>query len=289
MIIHQRFGVPARYRRQVAFCILGVCLLGAVPAQTQELPSSGISLTPAVVELKGSVGQAHRQSLSLTNNTQLSLEFELLAEDIVIENGRRTFLPAGQRSDSIAATAIFSPQRLVVSPGSTGTADVTVTVPPGTSVRALAAIFRGVTRVEVQAGVSMTGSLGTLMTFTLSDDLQLEASSVEVSSQTATTNLSFVQELHNVGPEPVLSNGAIAVTDAGGRLVTRIPIAPQRLLPGERVRIVGDYPGELASGRYQAFLSMTYGSNVLTRTAAFYVTSISDSPDAAAPGRAGNR
>jgi hypothetical protein len=273
-------------RSLMLICVVAASLQATAAAQTS---GSGISLSPAVVELKGSAGQAHRQTLSLTNSTQVPLAFELVAEDIVVENGQRSFVPAGQRADSIAATALFSPPRLVVPPGKTATADVTVTVPPGTSVRALAAIFRGMTQVEVQAGVSMTGSLGTLMTFTLSEDVRLEAADVEITPQTDTSNLSFAQDVHNVGSEPALASGAIAVTDGTGRLVTRIPIEPQRLLPGERVRVVTDYPGQLSSGRYQAFLSLVYGSQLLSRNAGFDVASLSDSPDAAAPRRAGGQ
>jgi hypothetical protein len=273
--------------RSLFICLAAANLWGVVAAQAPR--GAGISLSPAVVELKGTAGQAHRQTLSLTNTTQVPLAFELAAEDIVIENGQRSFVPAGQRADSIAATAFFSPQRIVVPPGTTGTADVTVTVPPGTSVRALAAIFRGMTQVEIEAGVSMTGSLGTLMTFTLSDDVRLEAADVEIAPQTDTTNLSFVQEIRNVGSEPALASGAIAVTDAAGRLVTRIPIEAQRLLPGEHIRIVTDYPGQLSSGRYQAFLSLVYGSQLLSKNAGFDVASISDSPSAAAPLRAGDQ
>ena len=265
---------------------LGLQALGAAVAEAQV--TTGISLVPSVVELKGTSGQAHRQTLSLTNSTTLVLEFELVAEDIVIENGRRMFLQAGQRADSIAATALFSPQRLVVAPGKTVSADMTVTVPPGTSVRALAAIFRGVTRVEVRDGVSMTGSLGTLMTFNLSEDRRLEASDIEVSNQTETTNLSFAEDVLNVGTEPVVASGAIAIIDATGKLVARMPVESQRLLPGERVRVVGDYPGQLASGRYQAFVSIAFGSNQLSRSTTFHVTSNSDSPDAPARG-AGDR
>ena len=143
--------------------------------------------------------------------------------------------------------------------------------------------------MEVQAGVSMTGSLGTLMTFTLSDNVRLEAADVEVIAQTDTTNLSFVQEIRNVGSEPALTSGAIAVTDAAGRLVTRIPIDAQRLLPGEQIRITTDYPGQLSSGRYQAFLSLVYGTQLLSRNAGFDVASLSDPPDAAAPRRAGDQ
>src|SRR5687767_571434 len=150
---HRRF-VALRAPVRGTALLVGILGLVMSPAIVEaQAVDTGISLTPAVVELKGTFGQAHRQARSVTNNTQLVLEFELVAEDIVIENGRRTFVQAGQRSDSIAATALFSPQRVLVAPGKTATASMTITVPPGTLVRALAAIFRGVTQVDVRDGV----------------------------------------------------------------------------------------------------------------------------------------
>jgi len=271
-------------------CVLGAQLLAATVVQTQGGPiTSGISLTPSVVELKGTAGQAHRQTLHLTNHTQTELDFELVAEDVIAVNGLRTFLAPGERPDSIADTAIFSPKSLVIAPGATGSADVTITVPAGTAVRAIAAIFRGRTRVEVQTGIAMTGSLGTLMTFTLSDDIRLDGSDVQVTPQTHATNASFTQELRNIGSEPVVSAGAIALLDGAGRLITRVPVEAYRLLPGETVKVGNDYPGELPVGRYQAFLSLAYGPKLLTRSVSFDVTSTPELPDAATPRRAGGQ
>jgi hypothetical protein len=255
----------------------------------QSGPRGGISLTPAVVELQGSPGQAHRQTLRLTNHTGLNMAFELVAEDVVIENGVRTFLPAGLRQDSIAATALFSPAEIVVPPGTTGLVEMTVTAVPNTDVRAVAAIFRGRTQVQVRDGVAMSGSLGTLITFSLGGEQQLEASAIEVAPQTATTNLALSQELHNVGREPIVPDAAIALIDAQGRLVTRIAIEPRRLLPGERARLSGDYPGTLPPGSYQAVLSVGYGPHVLTRTVTFDVSPSADMPGAADRQRAGGQ
>jgi hypothetical protein len=271
-------------------CVLFAQVIAATVVQTQGGPiTNGISLTPSVVELKGTAGQAHRQTLHLTNHTPGELEFELIAEDVVAVNGVRTFLTPGDRPDSIAATAIFSPKTLTIAPGATGSADVTVTVPAGTAVRAIAAVFRGRTRVEVQSGVAMTGSLGTLLTFTLSDDSRLDGSDVQVTPQTRATNVSFTQELRNIGTEPVVSSGAIALLDDTGRLITRVPVDSYRLLPGEKVKVGNDYPGELPVGRYQAYLSLAYGPKLLTRSVSFDVTPTPDLPNAATPRRAGGQ
>ena len=135
---------------------------GAGAGQTPTTGSAGvgISLAPAVVMLKGRPGQSHRQSLQITNHTPIELVFKLEAQDIVVVDGRRLFVAAGERSDSIAATAVFSPGEVVVPPHSVGNADITLTVPPRTAVRAVAAIFSGQRTISTRDGVAMSGSLG---------------------------------------------------------------------------------------------------------------------------------
>ncbi len=217
--------------------------------------AGGISLSPSVVMLKGTSGQAHRQALHLTNATEHEIAFDLIAEDIVA-NGERKFLRAGERADSIAATAVFTPRTLVIPAGETGTAELTITVPHGTAVRAIAAIFRSHSPATMRAGVGITASLGTLITFELSRDGRLETSPVAVIGQTDTTNLRFTQSALNTGAEPLYFGGAVAVLDARGTLVARMPIEAQRLLPGERLQFHADYPTLLAAGRYRAVFSL---------------------------------
>lgn len=264
--------------------LLPVALLhiaGAAAGQQSNASSrpAGISLAPSVVMLKGQPGQAYRQTLRLTNHTSRDLAFRLEAQDVVTDKGRRVFVAAGERPDSVAATAVFSPREVVVAPGATGTADLTITVPARTSIRGVAAIFRGETVVGDQRGVAMTASLGALITFTLSDDIRLEASAPEVAGQTETTNLSLAEWVTNTGSEPVVASGAAAVLNAAGVLVGRVPVEPQRLMPGERLPFKADYPALLAPGTYRALLSLEYDGhqrNVLTRTVDFEVPAVRD-------------
>jgi hypothetical protein len=239
----------------------------------------GISLAPSVVTLVGQPGQAHRQTLRLTNHTTRELAFRLEAQDVITADGRRAFIAAGELGDSIAATAVFSPREIVIAPGAVGVADVTVTVPAGTAVRGVAAIFRGQTVVGSQNGVAMTASLGALITFKLSNDVRLEATVPEVSPQTATRNLSVNEWVSNTGSEPVVASGAAALLNDAGVLIGKVPLEPQRLMPGERVGFRADYPSLLAPGRYRAILSLEYDANerkVLTRTAEFAVSPAHD-------------
>ena len=124
--------------------------------------------------LSGTPGQSHRQTLRLTNHTSRTLAFELEARDIVVVADRRDFFAAGERPGSIAATAVFSQQEVVIAPGSVGAVDLTLTVPDETRVRAVAAIFRGRTKLGTPDGITMTTSLGSLITFILSDDSRVD-------------------------------------------------------------------------------------------------------------------
>jgi len=269
---------------RVSAWLLPVALVpigGIVAGQQADAPGrqAGISLAPSVVMLTGQPGQAYRQTLRLTNHTSRELAFRLEAQDVVADDGRRVFMAAGERSDSIAATAVFAPKEIVIAPGAVGMADVTLTLPPGTAVRGVAAIFRGQTVVGRQRGVAMTASLGSLITFTLSNNIRLEATVPEVSEQTDTSNLAITEWVTNTGSEPVIASGAAALLTDAGVLVGKVPVEPQRLMPGERLAFRADYPTLLTPGRYRALLSLEYDDHarkMLTRTTDFAVPSVRD-------------
>ena len=261
----------------LALAQIGASIAGQ---QTDTLvPRTGISLSPSVVIVKGQPGQAFRQTLRLTNHTSRELAFRLEAQDVVADDGRRTFIAAGERTGSIAATAVFTPKEIVIAPGAVGIADVTLTLPVGSPVRGVAAIFRGQTVVGSQRGVAMTASLGSLVTFTLSGETGLDAADPEVAAQTDTSNLAVTEWVSNVGTEPVVASGAVALLNHAGALVGKVPIEGQRLMPGERLAFRAEYPALLAPGRYRAILSLEYDDHVrkvLTRTAEFTVPEARD-------------
>lgn len=249
---------------------------GSLAGQQAEAPPlrSGISLSPSVVMLTAQPGQSYRQTLRLMNHTTRELAFRLEAQDVVTEDGRRAFLSGGERTGSIAATAVFSPKDVVIAPGAVGVADVTLTVPAGSPVRGVAAVFRGQTIVGTQNGVAMTASLGSLITFTLSGETRLDAADPEVSAQTDTRNLALTEWVTNVGTEPVVASGAVALLNQAGVLVGKAPVEAQRLMPGERLPFKAEYPTLLTPGRYRAILSLEYDDHerkVLTRTSEFTV------------------
>src|SRR5690349_5602762 len=189
----------------------------AAPVQPAEKPS--ISLSPAVVMAKGSFKQTLSQTLTLTNQTGRDFAFELVAEDVVIKDGKRVFVPAGETANSIAATAVFSQKTVVVKQLSSATVTVRLTLPAQTSVRAVVAMFRGTDKLPTSTGaVGMTASLGALITFNLTENVKLQPEAVRVNPASDTANMTISQWIANAGTEPVLPEGAAAVLNDKGAL-----------------------------------------------------------------------
>src|ERR1700724_2040366 len=147
----------------VCFCLLSASLSAqttpaasaqpapsAAPVQAAEKPS--ISLSPAVVMAKGNFGQGLTQSFTLTNQTARDFAFEMVAEDVVIKDGKRVFVPAGETPNSIAASAVFAQKTVLVKPFSSASVDVRLTLPAQTNLRAVVAMFRGTDKLPTSSG-----------------------------------------------------------------------------------------------------------------------------------------
>jgi hypothetical protein len=231
-----------------------------------------ISLSPAVVMAKGSFGQTLSQTLTLTNQTARDFAFEMVAEDVVIKDGKRVFVAAGETPNSIAASAVFTQKTVLVKPFSSASVDVRLTLPAETNLRAVVAMFRGTDKLPTSSGaVGMTASLGALITFNLSDNIKLQPEAVRVIPASETANMKIAQWISNAGTEPVLPEGAAVVLNASGGLVGKAVFDPQRLLPGERLEFSAEYLGELPPGNYRALCSFQFEGKTQTTEAAFEI------------------
>jgi hypothetical protein len=241
--------------------------------QSSDIPHarSSVSLAPAVVMVRCKPGQSYTQTLTVTNQTQQEFMFEMVAQDVVVRDGKRGLVPAGETPRGIAATAVFSQKQVVVKPGQSATVGVTFTMPPETPLRAAIALFRGLNKVSSGGPVMMTASLGALFTFTVSENFQIEGLPVAVRAQSATANVGISQVLTNTGSEPVIAGGMAALLNEAGTLVGKAPFEEQRLLPGERLPFRAEYPVELKPGRYRAIASFQYEEKVITNSMGFTV------------------
>jgi hypothetical protein len=247
----------------IRFCTVAL-LLSAVAAFGAE--DGTLALSPAVVMLEGHYGQSTTQTLTLTNGTSRAFSFDLVAQDVVTVKGARTYAEAGSIAGSIAATAVFTPNRVDVPPGGAVTVRMIVTLPPATRQRAVMALFRG-TNTFMSGQVPMTASLGMLLTFTLSDRVEMEVAPLSVRPQSASASLAVAQVCRNAGTEPLVARGVMAVLDEKGSLVGKAALAPRRLLPGEQAELGGEFAGELDPGKYSVFLTYDYAGRTLTESA----------------------
>lgn len=238
-----------------------------VPELPHEAPKApSLSLSPAVVMTKGMFGQSTTQTLTITNSTPREMAFDMVADDVVIRDGKRLFVPAGELPGSIAATAVFSTPSVVVQPFSTATVDVRLTLPAATDVRAVVALFNGTNKIPSSSGaVFMTASLGTLVTFTVSDRFQVAADPIETENQSGDANAVIGEWLTNTGTEPIIPEGMVAVLDDSGALVSKAPLAAQRLLPGERLQFKAECPATLPAGHYRVLASYQFEGQTITK------------------------
>ncbi len=237
-----------------------------IPGPTDAVKVPSLSLSPAVVMAKGNFGQSITQTLQLTNGTAREMAFEMVAEDVVVVDGHRVFVPAGELKGSIAATAVFSASSVIAKPFSAASVEVRFTMPAGSDIRAVVAMFRGTNKIPSPSGdVSMTASLGTLITFTMSEHFQVAADSIQAYDQSDVTNATISEWLTNTGSEPVVPEGMVAFLDASGALVGKAPLPAQRLLPGERLEFKAECASALASGRYRVLASYQFEGKTITQ------------------------
>lgn len=237
---------------RIAISLFLLCSISAFAGEDGTL-----SLSPAVVMLRGDHGQSTSQTLTLVNGTSRAFAFDLVAQDVIVREGKRVFVDAGSVAGSIAATAVFSQNQVTAGPGETVSVTVTATLPPETSQRAMIAIFRG-TNTVMSGHVPMTASLGSLLTFTVSDEVTLASTELTVRPPSSSSNLSISQTCTNDGREPLVAKGILAVLDGSGKLIGKSAMNPHRLLPGESANLGAEYPGELDPGRYRVFVTYEY-------------------------------
>jgi hypothetical protein len=248
---------------------------GAAPQAKKDSSESrppSLSLSPAVVLARGAFGQSLSQTLSITNDTTNEFAFEMAAQDVVVKDGKRIFVPAGESQRSIAATAVFSQKTVIVKPFTSASVDVRFTIPAETEIRAVIALFRGTNRIASSSGaIGMTASLGTLITFNLTPNVNVKPEPIQVIPATDAANLSVSEWMTNNGTEPILPEGVAAVLNSRGALVGKTTFPVQRLLPGERLEFKAEYPEQLEPGSYKVLCSFQFEGKTLTTDGSFTV------------------
>jgi hypothetical protein len=256
-----------------SYIALGFLAYAQTPPDAREgdAPRSSIALSPAIVMVRCKLGQSTTQTLTIVNHTASELRFNLAVEDVVVRDGKRSFSPAGRIARGIASTAVAAPASVVVKAGEQALVQVTLTIPPEADQRAVAVFFRGGIVTPANGAIGLSASLGTLITFNVSGDYQLESGVVQASPQTLASNTVFSEELRNAGSEPVVPKGVVVVLNASGKRVSKASFEPQRLLPGERLIFAATNPAQLIPGHYRTLSSFEFEGRVFTNAGEFTI------------------
>ena len=240
-------------------------------AQTPGPPQASIALSPAIVMVRCKLGQSTTQILTIVNHTANEVSFKLATEDVVVRDGKRSYSPAGQIANGIASSAVASPASVVVKAGEEASVQVTITIPPETGQRAVVTFFRGGVISTDNGAIGLGASLGTLITFNVSRDYQVDAGPIQASLQTPAANVILSEELRNTGSEPVMPKGVIVILNTSGKRVAKAPFTSHRLLPGERLIFAATNPAQLAPGRYRTLSSFEFEGKVVTSAGEFII------------------
>lgn len=260
----------------VALCgvlcpIAGAQIQAGTVGSDADGPPSSLALSPAIIMVRCRPGQSTTQTLTIMNHTPGEVSFQLATEDVVVRDGKRSFSPAGQTANGIAASAVATPASVTVKPGESVSVKVTVTLPLETAQRAVVTFFRGVVGSSANGAVGLAASMGTLITFNASADYNVESGPVEASPQTDAANIVFSEELRNRGSEPVVPKGVLVILNASGKRVAKASFIQRRLLPGERLTFAASNPAHLAPGRYRTLSSFEFERKILTRAGEFTI------------------
>jgi hypothetical protein len=260
------------------WAVLGAsALCNAADAKKDKQPDAyaqptapSLALSPAVIMLKTQPGTSSTHVLTMANLTHTQFRFVLEASDVVIRDGKRVFVPAGETEGGIARSAIFDPPAIELPAGESARVKITLTVPPEPSVRAVVAIFHGQTALQGK-GALFTGSLGALITYNLPGKIDIRAAAPAVSPQSESVNLTVSEQVKNAGEEPLIPKGTLAILNTSGALIGRVAIEPHRLLPGEEFNYTVEYPRTLMAGKYRAMMSLEHEGGVNTSSIEFQV------------------
>jgi hypothetical protein len=289
-------------RRFQQFASKGINYLMAVSLLLAALPVAGagaengqaFSISPPVVELKASPGQTITTTIKLTN---------VSGGDLVMQAGFNDFAAKDETGDpkiifDDTGSTTYSLKNWLSAPAAfnmqskeTKTLTFPIKVPKDAEPGGHYAVIRFTgTTPELQNGVALSASIGTLVLLEVSGNIKEDASVAEFESATpqfASANffengpIGFVARIKNNGNVHVKPTGTIIIKNAFGATVSTVRVngdptdpknPPKSILPQSIRRFEQTMPYQWMIGPYTAELSLDYGQGKhLKSVASFWV------------------
>ncbi|HKX73570.1 MAG TPA: hypothetical protein VJM32_06125 [Candidatus Saccharimonadales bacterium] len=290
-----------------------VCLFAAAVVFATALPVAGVkaeagqafSISPPLIELKADPGQTVNATIKFTNVSGGELLIKTQFNDFGAkdESGDPNIIFDDTQSVTYSLRNwIASPQPFKIASKETKTLTFPITVPNDAEPGGHYAVIRftGTAPDLEQSGVSLTGSIGSLVLLQVAGDIKEDAEMIEFAPATVHTKqngdpeytntsffetgpLGFVQRIKNSGNVHVKPTGTVEIFNAFGSKVSTVRVngdptnpkdPPKSVLP-QSTRRFGETVSDAGFlfGYYTAKVNVSYGQGQkqLTQTINFWV------------------
>lgn len=175
---------------------------------------AGLSLSPSLAIIQCEPGKSASQTLTLSNNTTSELTFQVVALDMVVQDGKARFVRPGAILNGLAVTAVLSQKYLNIKPGQTASLSATFTVHPQTTARGVLLLIQGTDKATFGGTTAVTPTLGTLISFVVPEDGGSGLPGVAPSPLATPTSYTFSQ-WETVASSSVLDPGPVGSPATG--------------------------------------------------------------------------
>lgn len=259
----------------------------AISAQTQTSNRAGLSISPALYEEQHEPGTVHTFTIRINNLEDRDRSLFLEARDISgVEAGGVPRFATGDEEVTgfeLSSWIQFSEDSFDIEANGTKNLDVTINIPddapPGSHFGGINVSSQGEQMRRTGAGINF--GVTNIVTVLVSGDADERAMIRAFSTDQyvyGSTNVEFTARIENVGNVLQRPVGPLEVTNMFGAEVAQLTVNDSRagVFPRtERVFTVNWTDENPGFGRYQAVLSMVYGSQgsnqTMTNTVSFWI------------------
>lgn len=229
-----------------------------MPVQAQE--TSGISLSPLILELSLEAGKGYDKSIVVTNTSRMTYAVSFEAFDVEIESTSHniSFLPAESKKNTARSLAAWilpgGETSFILVPGEKREFSFTLQVPNGVALEdyyaSLNFYYQSEAAAQQNGNVRIRQSLGTLLLVTVGDPVaeqggRLRPDDYVISEPVLHTQVQDTQVLVNfvnntlryANLRPILT-----LVDDAGDIYYQREGQPKRIFPGEAADVVHAFP-----------------------------------------------
>jgi len=245
------------------FFLVSILTLSLLNIQIVE----AVSISPLTFELIANPGETITNILKVTNTESSPVGIVIDIEDFraIGEEGQVALEdPSEDQTFSLARWIIASPSVFTLEPGETRNVQFTINVPlnaePGGHYSSVLATISG-TAPSV-GGVSIAQKIGSLLLLNVSGDVQenLQVAEFSAPSFSEYGPITIVNRFENTGTVHVKPRGFVLIKNFFGREIDQLDLPQKNVLPNSIRRIEVPWGDRYMFGKYQATLTVIYGS-----------------------------